>query len=204
MSRALSASRQIAPSIPMARLPHPSQLASLGTVLCLYRSGSGELGGWKHAVAAAACQGVDSDGIRESLCFHDIRQRCCWRLYLLPDSDFLAWDRLVSRLPTQPEGGNGDSSVAERLWRRMAGGLGGDGWRMCALRLHVAENGQALAASMATLSALGAAAARRIARVEGAQGEVWVDDCCCAGSGMNSTPRALVAHDVNLSHVIRL
>jgi hypothetical protein len=45
---------------------------------------------------------------------------------------------------------------------------------MCALRLH-ARNGQALAASVASLSVLGATAARRIARVEGADGELWVD-----------------------------
>lgn len=200
MSRALSASRQILTSMPAPRLPLPSQLAALGTVLCLYRSDSGELGGWKHASSVVACQGVDSDGIRESLCFHDARQRCCWRLYLLPDSDFLAWDRLVSRLPVQIENGGGDSSIAERLWRRMAGGLGGDGWRMCALRLHATDDGRSLAASMATLSSLGAAAARRIARVEGAQGEVWVDDCCCASAARH----APMPQELNLSHVIRL
>lgn len=69
--------------------------------------------------------------------------------------------------------------MAERLWRRLATRLGGEPWRMCALRLH-ANDGQGLSASLASLSALGATAARRIARVEGADGELWVDDCCCA------------------------
>ncbi|PSD48555.1 Hemin transport protein, partial [Stenotrophomonas maltophilia] len=37
-----------------------------------------------------------------------------------------------------------------------------------------------LAASLSTLSSLGAATARRIARLEGAEGELVIDDCCCA------------------------
>lgn len=174
MSRALSAMRSTDRALHPSRLPTARQLASLGTVLCLYRTDSSELGGWKHAVSAHACQGMDSEGIRESLCFADARGRCCWRLYLLPDSDFLAWDRLVSAFPARPEPAN-EGSVAERLWRRLATRLGGEPWRMCALRLHVGE-AQSLAASLASLSGPGAAAARRIARVEGADGELWVDD----------------------------
>jgi len=161
----------------------------LGTVLCLYRADSSELGGWRQAVSAHACQGVDSEGLRESVCFTDARGRCCWRLYLLPDSDFLAWDRLAAQLPARPAGGE-DGSVGERLWRRLAGHLGGQRWRMCALRLHVVDGGDGLAASLAPLSSLGAATARRIARLEGAEGELSIDDCCCASaarSGASST-----------------
>lgn len=188
MSRALSAVRPAARDLRPGALPSPAQLASLGTVLCLYRPHSSELGGWKQAVSAHACQGMDSEGIRESLCFADARGRCCWRLYLLPDSDFLAWDRLVSAYPARPEPAN-DGGVAERLWRRLAARLGGDPWRMCALRLH-AGDGQGLAASLASLSSLGANAARRIARVEGADGELWIDDCCCASAARSSTATA--------------
>ncbi|MCS4236375.1 Hemin transport protein [Stenotrophomonas sp. BIGb0135] len=180
MSRALSALRSTDPAVFPGRLPTARQLASLGTVLCLYRPDSSELGGWKHAVSAHACQGMDSEGIRESLCFADARGRCCWRLYLLPDSDFLAWDRLVSAFPARPEPVN-DGGVAERLWRRLATRLGAEPWRMCALRLH-AGDGQGLSASLAALSSLGASAARRIAHVEGADGELWIDDCCCASA----------------------
>ena len=174
MSRALSALRTPDRYLRPGQLPSPEQLAALGTVLCLYRPESSELGGWKHAVSAHACQGMDSEGIRESLCFADARGRCCWRLYLLPDSDFLAWDRLVSAYPAAPEPAF-EGGVAERLWRRLASRLGSEPWRMCALRLQVGE-GNRLAASLAPLSALGAAAARHIAHVEGAEGELWTDD----------------------------
>ena len=182
MSRALSALRSSDRYLRPAQLPSPAQLAGLGTVLCLYRPESSELGGWQHAMSAHACQGMDSEGIRESLCFSDARGRCCWRLYLLPDSDFLAWDRLVSAYPARPEPAF-EGGVAERLWRRLANRLGSEAWRMCALRLQVGE-GNRLAASLAPLSTLGAAAARRIARVEGAEGELWTDD----GDFANAVP----------------
>ncbi|WP_406846273.1 Hemin transport protein [Stenotrophomonas lacuserhaii] len=177
MSRALSAVRATMPRglplSPTIRRPTASQLASLGTVLCLYRADSNELAGWQDAVAAHACQGLDSEGVRESLCFTDARGRCCWRLYLLPDSDFLAWDRLVAGLPIRPAGGD-DASIGERLWRRLAGSLGGQRWRMCAVQLHAVEQGSGLAASLAPLSSLGSATARRIARLESADGSAEV------------------------------
>lgn len=185
MSRALSAVRPLDRAFRPGVLPAPRELAALGTVLCLYRPDSSELGGWKHAVSAHACQGMDSEGIRESLCFIDARGRCCWRLYLLPDSDFLAWDRLVSAFPARAEPST-DASVAERLWRRLALRLGNEPWRMCALQLHVGERG-ALAASLASLSALGLTAARRIGHVEAAEGELWRDDCCCASASASTT-----------------
>lgn len=185
MSRALSAARQHVPTL--GRLPAsmawpaPAQLAGLGTVLCLYHADGSELAGWQQAVSAHACHGVDSEGIYESVCFCDARGRCVWRLYLLPDTDFLAWDRLVARLPQQPAreaGGN----VGERLWRRLAGHLGGQRWRVCALRLHAVEQGSGLAASLVRLSTPGTATARRIARLEGAEGDPGLDACCCASA----------------------
>lgn len=190
MSRALSALRTVENRLHAGQLPAPAQLAALGTVLCLYRPDSSELGGWKHAVSAHACQGMDSEGIRESLCFADARGRCCWRLYLLPDSDFLAWDRLVCAFPARAETSE-EGSVAERLWRRLAQRLGGGPWRMCALRLHVADD-HGLAASLAGLSTLGAATARRIARVEGAEGERWLDPASAAASAAPAAPLSSV------------
>ncbi|KAF1013947.1 MAG: hypothetical protein GAK31_02970 [Stenotrophomonas maltophilia] len=134
MSRALSARRNESTTAhPRAVWPTPAQLASLGTVLCLYRADGSELAGWRQAVSVHACQGVDSEGVRESLCFVDARGRCVWRLYLLPDSDFLAWDRVVATLPPGPEHA-ADGSIGERLWRRLVGHLGGQRWRLCALR----------------------------------------------------------------------
>lgn len=162
-------------------LPRARQLAELGTVLCMYRAQHGsELSGWAQAVRAESRVAVDSDGMFESLQFIDGRGQCCWRLFLLPDSDFLAWDTLAAQLPSCPA--QGAQGVAERLWRRVAGRLGGVGWRVVALRLHVlpGEGAASLAASPVPMSALGAATARRIARQEGADGDLHADDCCCS------------------------
>lgn len=173
MSRALSAVRagllRGLPARSPAAPPTAGQLAALGTVLCLYRADQNELAGWQDAVAVHACQGLDSDGVHESLCFTDAHGDCCWRLYLLPESDFLAWDRLVAGLSTRTASSD-DANVGERLWRRLAGSLGGRRWRMCAARLHAIGQGRSLAASLAPLSSLGAATARRIARLEGVDG----------------------------------
>ncbi|MBN6149950.1 Hemin transport protein [Xanthomonas sp. AmX2] len=181
MAASLPASMAAARIARTAPLPRPAQLAGLGTVLCLYRPQLGaELVGWSRAVRASSQLGVDSDGLRESLWFFDRHDQCCWRLYLLPDSDFVAWDALLSGLPQDPHP-PADAGVAERLWRRLARRLGGDSWHARALRLHAAEG--ELAASVATVSPLGATLARRIARLEAADGEVLVDDCCCARAG---------------------
>ncbi|PSD09700.1 Hemin transport protein, partial [Stenotrophomonas maltophilia] len=52
-----------------------------------------------------------------------------------------------------------------------------------------ADDGRTLAASLSTLSSLGAATARRIARLEGAEGELAIDDCCCADAARRPAPR---------------
>jgi hypothetical protein len=170
-----------------AGLPRAQQLAALGKVLCLYRSQQGgELSGWAHAVRVESRTGVDSDGLRESLAFFDTEGRCCWRLYLLPDSDFLAWDRLLASLPSCDEA-EATMGVGERLWRRLAGRLRGEQWQACILKLHAVPAATAqpvLAASLALISPLGAATAQRIAQAEGADGNLGVDDCCCARSAM--------------------
>lgn len=175
-----------------AVLPQPQQLASLGTLLCLFRPQHGsELSGWTQAVRAETCAGMDSDGLRESVAFFAADGRCCWRLYLLPESDFLAWDRLQARLPCKGESESANV-LADRLWRRLAGRLFGDGWRASVVRLHALAEGGArpvLASSLAPVSPFGLSVARRIARSEGAEGDVSVDDCCCARSAFH--PRGL-------------
>lgn len=164
-------------------LPAPRQLADVGAVLCLHRADQGsELGGWAQATRVAVHSGLDSDGLREALHFFDAQGRCCWQVYLLPDSDFLAWDRLLARLP-QDGASDAGAGVGERLWRRLAGRLRGDQWRASVLQLHAVrrEDGQeVLAASLASLSLLGAATARAIARAEAADSEALADECCCA------------------------
>jgi hypothetical protein len=182
------------PLPPGARLPHPVQLAELGTVLCLSRSAlGGDLEGWARAALVRSQLHVDSDGLRESLWFFDQQGQCCWRIYLLPESDFLAWDRLAGGLPTlgEPEA---ESGVGERLWRRLGSRLRGGAWRMSVLRLHAAgRRGDELAASLAAVSAPGTALLRRIAHDEGLELNCASLDCCCAraqrtGGGQGGTP----------------
>lgn len=169
-----------------AAFPAAAQLAALGPVLCLYRAQHGsELAGWQQAVRVEARAGVDSDGLDERLLFHDAQGRCCWRLCLLPESDFVAWDRLLSSLPS---GEDADAAgLGDRLWRRLAGRLLGGQWRACALQLHAVPQMSAhpvLAASLPLMSALGLATARRIALAEGAELDGGLDDCCCAQAGL--------------------
>ncbi|HEY5972346.1 MAG TPA: Hemin transport protein [Pseudoxanthomonas sp.] len=174
-------------------LPQPRQLAALGTVLCLYRpQHGGELSGWARAVRAESHTDVDSDGLRESLAFFDDGGYCCWRLYLLPDSDFLAWDHLLASLRPSDDK-DAASGVGERLWRRLAGRLLGGQWQVCELRLHAVPAAIAqpvLAASLAAVSPLGVATARRIAQAESAEESIRVDDCCCARSSLAAAQAA--------------
>ncbi|MCW5581345.1 MAG: Hemin transport protein [Luteimonas sp.] len=168
------------------RLPSPRQLAQLGVVLCLYRrQPGGELAGWSQAVRAEAESALDSDGMQESLSFYDRDGRCCWRLCLLPDSDFLSWERLAACLPPGPRT-QSHAGIGERLLRRLAGTIGG-GWTGSILRLHELRSGpgfglmpaSVLAASLASVSPLGATLARRIAQRHGADADGLVDECCC-------------------------
>ena len=183
-------------------MPRLQQLAALGTVLCLYRPQHGsEISGWAHAVRVESRAGVDSDGLRESLVFFDGEGRCCWRLYLLPDSDFLAWDRLLASLPCRDDT-EAATGVAERMWRRLAGRLRGEQWQACILKFHALPAAVAqpvLAASLAAVSPLGAATAQRIAEAEGADGNIRVDDCCCAQSAL-ATTRAAARFDAGDGH----
>jgi hypothetical protein len=182
------------------RLPTPAQLARLGTVLCLYPSGAGgELGGWLRAQRAEVGVSLNSDGPEECLAFQDSAGHCCWKLCLLPDSDFLAWERLVSRLPTQARAEvDPAAGIGERLLQRLAGRLRSGGWQGSVLRLHaLAVGGSAaphvLAATLAPVSPTGAAAARAIARRAGADATALVDDCCClrtAGLAARVAPAA--------------
>lgn len=175
-------------------LPHPQQLAELGTVLCLYRPQHGsELTGWMQASRVEVHAGLDSDGLRESLLFFDRTGRCCWRLWLLPDSDFLAWDRMAATLPDH-RAATSAAGIGERLWHRLANKLTGDAWRACALRLHAmqeADTPPVLAASLTTLSSLGVTTARDIVRAEGAEFIRAWDDCCCAQAAARAAESAI-------------
>ena len=168
-------------------LPSPQQLAAVGTVLCMYRSqAGGELAGWSQGVRAAANASIDSDGPLASVLFYDNSGECCWRLYLLPDSDFLAWERLLAALPESGDP-HAHTGIGERLWRRLAGRVRSGPWQSSVLRLHALYPGpgfadarqSVLAACLAPVSTIGAVVARRIARNEGADSEAFVEQCCC-------------------------
>jgi len=174
-------------------LPHPQQLAALGAVLCLYRAHSGGgLVGWTQAVRATRDCALDSDGLRESMHFFDAGGRCCWQLHLLPDTDFLAWDLLAAGLPCGCELDAG-SSLAERLWRRVASRFGDPDWQANVVRFHALPAGPGfagmslLAASLPRLSPCGGEMARRIIRHAGVECDGLLDDCCCRQAATPST-----------------
>ena len=161
-------------------LPAPERLAAVATVLCLYPRGHHDaLAGWLDSVGAQRCVGEEAEPARESILFRDAQGRACWRLYLLPDSDFLAWDLAVGALPhrrNQAAGGR-FVRVCRGLWRRLGGG-----WNAQVLRLQLAhdEAGRRIVvADSATPSALGLEHARRIAAAEGALLRTGPDTCCC-------------------------
>lgn len=140
----------------------PRALADLGPVLCLHAAGDPHpLAGWARARRVAARVRLDSEGPDEALCFFDADGRCCWRLHVLPDSDFLAWSRLLEALPRDADG---DQAPAwfERCRRAVR-----PRWRACALRLHAIPDTRGalrLAAADVDLSPLGEDWARRVAR----------------------------------------
>jgi hypothetical protein len=138
----------------------PETLAALGPLLCLHDSADPHLlAGWTRAVRVAASVSLDSDGPTESLCFFDAQGRGCWCLQRLPDSDFHAWERLMSALPIAA---NPWAATRLRSEKRSAH----PAWRACALRLHAlpgTRGGARLAAADVSLSPLGQVCARRLA-----------------------------------------
>jgi hypothetical protein len=195
----------LASSAATARLPTPGQLARLGTVLCLYPAGAGgELGGWSRAVCAEAAVPLHGDGLEDCIAFRDTGGGCCWKLYLLPDSDFLAWERLVARLPLRADADTGPAlGIGEHLLQRLVGRRHSGNWHASVLRLRAlgvpgASPPGALAAVLAPVSPAGAAAARAIARRANADASALVDDCCClraarASPGGRGRPDAAAA-----------
>lgn len=187
------------PRLP-ALLPSPPELAALGTLLCLYRPhAGGELGGWLRAERAETSTALDSDGMRECLVFRDVAGECCWQLFLLPDSDFLAWERLSARLPAQRGTAGAQAGLAERMLQRLSGRTRHGEWQASLLRLHarhgaVGDGPPVLAATLAAVSPMGAAAARSIARSQHADAQALRDDCCCIRAARGATQAAAAGH----------
>lgn len=160
-------------------LPTSAQLASLGPVLCLYRvQPGGALSGWAQAARCEAVCRVDCDGPCEAIHFFDAQGRGCWRLYLLPDSDFLAWDALTARMPART-----DCARFGARWYRLDWRLQREQWRADVLNLHVAASDDAsIGAQRSAVSTFGHSIAARIARREGLANDVL--DCCCQHHSM--------------------
>ncbi|MGH8082996.1 MAG: Hemin transport protein [Lysobacter sp.] len=170
-----------------AGLPAPERLAAVATVLCVYpKRHRDALDGWLAADRAERVVRQDGDSTCEALWFRDAAGRACWRLYLLPDSDFLAWDDAAADLPAH-RGREARVGVWANLRRRWLRRLSG---RWCAqvLRLQVLRDDAGhcvLLADGAELSPLGHAHARRIAAGEGARLNAQAHVCCCMASGLH-------------------
>ncbi|TNJ33021.1 Hemin transport protein [Arenimonas terrae] len=136
-------------------------LGALGPVLCLHApSDPHPLTGWRRARKVRAQVRLDSDGPHEALHFLDADGRDCWRLYLLPDSDFHAWERLLASLPVHVDGPH----AGQGRWRGKRSVL--PHWQACALRLHPVPEpagGIQLAAAEVLLSPLGRSRVQRLA-----------------------------------------
>lgn len=140
-------------------------LAQVGPLLCLYPGNSGELAAWRHARAVCAESCVDTNGVRESLRFLDDDGRSCLRLFLLPDSDYRAWETLRDGLPAVAGEARAKicaGCVLRRLchWEKS--------WRASLLRVVPASGGCDASISWTAVSDIGRGIARRIALAEGA------------------------------------
>lgn len=166
--------------------PRFRQLCALGPVLCLYPSDGGagavglppgapwpwqrELLGVLAADGVAAAAGVDSDGPQEWLWFLDAGRRPQFGLHLLPDSDYLAWERLLDDLPLtqryehRPLGGC--SGLLDRRRRT------GHGWWAAIRRFRLGYPGAVPVLALEPVSRLspaGCVLLQRIAQQRGAR-----------------------------------
>lgn len=139
-------------------------LPALGPLLCLYPAVEAHpLAALERARGCRTAVTLDSDGPSESLQFLDRQGRCCLQLCLLPDSDYLQWDRLSGQVALA-----GGQRRTARLDTKGRGAVvratGQPLWRACPLRLHAIAGGQGmrLAAACAALSPAGRRCAERL------------------------------------------
>lgn len=115
-----------------------------------------ELAGLSGASSVCACVTVDNEGPRESLHFFDQSGAVLAAVWLLPDSDFLAWERLIEALPAASA-----QPPARTRWRR--GALHGSARVCCLEHVRLAAVELLDMRAPARLSALGLGWARQIA-----------------------------------------
>lgn len=165
------------------RLPDAAQLAALGSVLCLYRYDDTPPVRWWAAGRARVHACVDATGAREWVSVHgasghDARAReddaddDRLRFYLLPDTDFLAWERMTATLASAAtQRAAAVQSLHARLLTRVAARVRRARWQALPLRLQAqpGAGGWRLTALPVDLSPLGRRVAETIARCEGAE-----------------------------------
>lgn len=159
---------------PAARggLPSVAALSALGPLLCLSLARDRLLTGWHRARSCDYLAHVGSDGLRECLRFHDAAGEVCWCLHALPEDDFLAWERVIARVPAAAAN-DPACGLVERLWRDLADALCGHRWQAQIIRIHApdlrhGEDRWRLAVSQPAIARFSHDVARRIALAEGA------------------------------------
>jgi hypothetical protein len=149
-----------------AAMPTPTQLATLGSLLWLFPPESRHpLDRWAYVVRAEAYVAIDDDGVREWIAFFDADDGCRCRAYLLPDSDFVAWECLNLPLSCGPH-----RTEAMTLCQRLSMRGSRSRWRAMVLRLRAVARSRTwtLHAYATPLSALGLQVANAIVRAEDA------------------------------------
>ena len=161
------------------RLPDAGQLAALGSVLCLYRYDDTPPARWWAAGRALMHACVDATGAREWVSVHgasghdaragqDGADDDRLRFYLLPDTDFLAWERMTATLASATTQRAAVQSLHARMLARVAARAR---WQALPLRLQAqpGASGWRLTALPVDLSTLGRRVAETIACCEGAE-----------------------------------
>lgn len=189
-------SSRSAPATPLDWPRLCQSLAALGAVLCLYAGERSpqqgvlrgnaplpwqrELLGLLSAERLEPVVSLDSDGPLEGLWFLDGTGRPGFGLCLLPDSDFLAWERLLAGLPACR---NAVGGWCERLLTRLARRWRGDDWRagLRRFRFGVVAGLPVLALEpVAQVSPASAHAAHRLAQHSRVRLDSHADACCRA------------------------
>lgn len=93
---------------------------ALGPVLWLWRAAAGRAADLSAVAGWNCVHRIEPDGICEALRFYRADGREQARLYLLPDSDYLAWEQLLQRVPcSSPEPQRGlHQRLREAAWSR--------------------------------------------------------------------------------------
>jgi hypothetical protein len=184
------------------RLPSVAALAALGPLLCLSLARDRLLAGWHRARSCDYLAHVGSDGLRECLRFRDDAGAPCWCLHALPEDDFLAWERVIARVPAAAANDDG-CNLVERLWRDLADALCGDRWQAQVIRIHApdvrhGEDRWRLAVSEPAIAGFSHDVARRIALAERAS---FPADVRLSAPAAKSSMRTADRHDWRIDPV---